>query len=53
MANFFFESWPHGPGPTIIQLGLMLAGSFAGIRAIDDLKAWRSARARARHDESF
>jgi hypothetical protein len=53
MADFFFGSWPEGPGPMIIQLGLMVAGSFAGIRAIDDVKAWKSARARARSDEGF
>lgn len=52
MADFFFESWPNGAGPGIIQLVLMLAGAFVGVRAIDDVKAWVSARAEARHNIS-
>lgn len=44
MAEFFFETWPNGIGPGIVQLALVLAGAFTGVRAIDDLKAWISAR---------
>jgi hypothetical protein len=50
MAEFFFGSWPNGTGPSIIQLGLLLGGALAGIRAIDDVKAWIEARARSRED---
>ena len=50
MAEFFFESWPNGTGPSIIQLALVIAGAFAGVRAIDDVKAWMTARAHARDD---
>jgi hypothetical protein len=50
MADFFFESWPNGAGPSIIQFVLVIAGAFAGVRAIDDVKAWMTARAEARSD---
>ena len=44
MAEFFFETWPNGAGPTIIQLALVILGASAGVRAIDDVKAWMTAR---------
>lgn len=44
MAEFFFETWPNGIGPGIIQLALVVAGAFTGVRVIDDLKAWITAR---------
>lgn len=50
MAEFFFESWPNGAGPSIIQLTLVVAGAFAGVRAIDDVKAWMTARSETRED---
>jgi hypothetical protein len=52
MAEFFFESWPNGAGPSIIQLTLVVAGAFAGVRAIDDVKAWMTARSETRSDRS-
>lgn len=47
MAEFFFETWPNGAGPTIIQLALVILGASAGVRAIDDVRAWLTARAEA------
>jgi len=52
MAEFFFDSWPNGVGPTLIQLALVIAGAFAGIRAIDDVRAWMTSRAEASGDAS-
>jgi hypothetical protein len=48
MADFFFGSWPNGAGPSIIQLTLVILGAIAGVRAIDDIKAWVTARADSR-----
>lgn len=46
MAEFFFGSWPDGFGALLIQTVLILAGAMAGVRAIDDVRAWRASRAR-------
>lgn len=46
MAEFFFGSWPDGFGALVAQTVLVLAGAAAGVRAIDDVKAWRASRAR-------
>lgn len=48
MTEFFFGSWPEGVGPNLIQFVLLIAGAVAGVRAIDDVRAWLSARARDR-----
>ncbi len=40
MAEFLFSEWPHGPGPFVVQLALMVAGVAGGIRAVDDLRSW-------------
>lgn len=50
MAEFFFETWPNGTGPAIIQFGLLILGASAGVRAIDDVKAWMNARAKTQGD---
>lgn len=52
MADFFFETWPNGAGPSMIQFALIIAGAFTGVRAIDDLKEWMSARARVRAERA-
>lgn len=52
MAEFFFGSWPNGAGPTMIQLALVVTGAFAGIRAIDDVRAWMTSRAESSGDAS-
>lgn len=46
MTDFLFGSWPGGLGPTLVQGFLAAAGAALGIRAIDDLKAWRAAKVR-------
>jgi hypothetical protein len=38
-------------GPTIVQFVLVIAGAYTGVRIIDDVKAWRTAKALARRDE--
>jgi hypothetical protein len=48
VAEFFFGSWPEGVGPNLIQFVLLIAGAIAGVRAIDDVRAWLSARSRNR-----
>ena len=48
MMDFLFGSWPNGAGPVIVQLLLVTAGVAAGIRAVDDLKAWVGSRSRPR-----
>ena len=45
MADFFFGSWPDGFGALVIQTVLVIAGATAGVRAIDDVRAWRASRA--------
>lgn len=52
MAEFFFETWPNGTGPSIIQFGLLILGALAGVRAIDDVKAWMESRAEAQEETS-
>ena len=52
MTEFFFETWPNGAGPAMIQLALVLTGAFVGVRAIDDVKAWITARAKTRQEIS-
>ena len=44
MAEFLFADWPDGPGPFIVQLVLMIAGVAGGIRVVDDLRTWLTAR---------
>lgn len=46
MTEFFFGSWPDGFGALLVQTVLVLVGATAGVRAIDDVKAWRAAKAR-------
>ncbi len=50
MMDFLFGSWPNGTGPLIVQLLLVIAGVAAGIRAVDDLKAWAASRRPATSD---
>ena len=50
MIDFLFGSWPNGAGPLLVQLVLMTAGIAAGIRAVDDLKAWAASRGRPSGD---
>ena len=45
MSDFFFANWPNGAGPNLLQIALVLLGSVTGVRAIDDVRAWRAARA--------
>lgn len=47
MAEFLFSEWPHGPGPFVVQLALMVAGVAGGIRAVDDLRSWLAGRGSA------
>lgn len=51
MGEFLFATWPSGMGPMIVQFVLVIAGAYTGVRIIDDLKAWRTAKAPARQDE--
>lgn len=44
MAGFL--SWAGDAGPNLIQFLLIFAGAFAGVRIIEDVKAWRAAKAR-------
>ena len=46
MGDFLFSSWPNGAGPMLVQLVLAIGGSALGVRAVDDVKTWREARAR-------
>ena len=46
MAEFLFETWPSGAGPMMVQFVLVIAGAYTGVRVIDDVKAWRIAKAR-------
>ena len=48
--DFLFGSWPNGAGPLLVQLALVTAGAAAGIRAVDDLKAWAASRGRLSGD---
>ena len=50
MGEFLFETWPTGTGPAIVQFVLVIAGAYAGVRMIDDVKAWRMAKARCPSD---
>lgn len=50
MGEFLFETWPTGTGPAIVQFVLVIAGAYAGVRMIDDVKAWRTAKARRPSD---
>ena len=52
MAEFLFETWPAGAGPMMVQFVLVVAGAYAGVRVIDDVKAWRTAKARRLSDQS-
>lgn len=51
MREFLFETWPSGAGPMIVQFVLTIAGAYTGVRIIDDLKAWRTAKVGARLEE--
>lgn len=46
MAEFLFSNWPNGVGPFAVQLALTVAGVAFGIRAVDDLRSWLTARTR-------
>lgn len=37
MADFLFGEWPHGLGPALVQVALIVGGSALGIRVIDDV----------------
>jgi hypothetical protein len=37
MVDFFFDGWPNGLGPAIVQIGVAVAGAAAGIRLFDDV----------------
>lgn len=44
MADFLFSNWPHGAGPFVVQMVLIIAGVAVGIRAVDDLRSWLTAK---------
>ena len=51
MGEFLFQTWPAGAGPMIVQFVLVVAGAYTGVRVIDDVKAWRTAKARRISDQ--
>ena len=51
MGEFLFETWPNGAGPAIVQFVLVIAGAYTGVRVIDDVKAWHTAKARRPIDQ--
>lgn len=46
--DFFFEGWPAGPGPMIVQVAMIVVGSALGIRVFDDIKKAREVLVRRR-----